>query len=87
MGDNVAVRTDTGTYTSLYQDILTSGRKYKVTITMDSVVSSELYGVRLGTNYVLRNVLSAAGTYTAEGVANSATLSIVGDLNFEGLCK
>ena len=84
MGDNVAVRTDTGTYTSLYQDILTSGRKYKVTITMDSVVSSELYGVRLGTNYVLRNVLSAAGTYTAEGVANSATLSIVGDLNFEG---
>ena len=83
MGDNKAVRTNVGSYTALQQNILTSGRKYRVILTVDSVTSGEIFGVRLGNDYVLRNT-TTAGTYVAEGVASSATLSIMGNPTFEG---
>ena len=78
-----ANRTNTGTYTALQQNILTSGKTYEVTFTISSITSGEIYGIRLGSNYILRNK-STTGTYTGYGTANGSTLSIMGNETFAG---
>ena len=78
-----ANRTNTGTYTALQQNILTSGKTYKVTFTISSITSGEIYGIRLGSNYILRDK-STTGTYTGYGTANGSTLSIMGNPSFAG---
>ena len=78
-----ANRTNTGTFTALQQNILTSGKTYKVTFTISSITSGEIYGIRLGSNYILRDK-STTGTYTGYGTANGSTLSIMGNQTFAG---
>jgi len=78
-----ANRTNTGTFTALQQNILTSGKTYKVTFTIDSITSGKVYGIRLGSNYILRDE-STTGTYTGYGTANGSTLSIMGNQTFSG---
>ena len=79
-----ASRTNTGTYTALQQNILTTGKKYKITIQIKSISSGSIFGVRLGTNYILQGTLSSEGVYTGIGLASNATLSIMGDPTFTG---
>jgi len=79
-----ANRTNTGTYTALQQNILTIGKKYEVTIQIKSITSGSLFGIRLGTNYILQGVLSSTGVYTGIGVASNVTLSIMADPTFAG---
>ncbi len=78
-----ANRTNTGTFTALQQNILESGKTYKVTFTISSITSGEIYGIRLGSNYILRDK-STTGTYTGYGTANGTTLSIMGNQTFAG---
>jgi len=84
ISNSEANRTNTGTYTALQQNVLTSGKTYDFSIELKSVTSGSIFGIRLGTNYILQGVLSSAGVYTARGVANASTLSIMGDPSFEG---
>ena len=79
----LATRTNTGSYGALYQNCLTNGKKYKVTITISSITSQGFFGVRLGTNYILQGI-TEAGTYTATGTSTSTTLSVMGNPTFAG---
>lgn len=79
----LATRTNIGSYSALQQHCLVSGTTYQVTIVIDSITSGEFFGVRLGTNYIIRDKTSA-NTYQGIGVANSTLLSIMGDINFAG---
>ena len=78
-----ANRTNTGTFTALQQNILESGKTYKVTFTISAITSGEIFGIRLGSNYILRNS-SEAKTYIGYGDANGTTLSIMGNQTFAG---
>jgi hypothetical protein len=79
----LATRTDVDSYTALQQNCLVSGTTYIVTIVVDSVTSGNIFGIRLGTNYILQGGLSV-GTHTATGTANSNVLSIMGNPDFAG---
>ena len=79
----LATRTDVDSYTALQQNCLVSGETYTVTIVVDSVTSGNIFGVRLGTNYILQGGLSV-GTHTATGTANGSVLSIMGNPDFAG---
>ena len=83
IGGDVASKTDTGTYTAIQQNILTSGKTYSVTFDITSVTSGSIFGIRLGTNYILRGN-SQVGTYTGVGEANGTTLSVMSSQDFEG---
>jgi len=83
VSDGLATRTNVGSYSALQQHCLVSGTTYQVTIVIDSITSGELFGVRLGTNYIIRDK-SSANTYQGIGVANSTLLSIMGEPNFAG---
>ena len=83
VSDGLATRTNVGSYSALQQHCLVSGTTYQVTIVIDSITSGELFGVRLGTNYIITDK-SSANTYQGIGVANSTLLSIMGEPNFAG---
>ena len=83
VSNGLATRTNVGTYSALQQHCLVSGTTYQVTIVIDSITSGELFGVRLGTNYIIRDK-SSANTYQGIAVANSTLLSIMGEPNFAG---
>ena len=79
----LATRTDVDSFTALQQSCLVSGTTYIVTIVVDSITSGNIFGIRLGTNYILQGGLSV-GTHTATGTANSNLLSIMGNTDFAG---
>jgi len=79
----LATRTDVDSFTALQQNCLVSGKTYIVTIVVDSITSGDIFGIRLGTNYILQGGLSV-GTHTATGTANSNLLSIMGNTDFAG---
>jgi hypothetical protein len=79
----VASRTNTGTYTALQQNILTSGKTYQVVFTITAITSGAIFGIRLGSNYILSDSLEAK-TYIGYGTANGTTLSIMGNPSFAG---
>lgn len=79
----LATRTDVDSYTALQQSCLVSGTTYIVTIVVDSITSGNIFGIRLGTNYILQGGLSV-GTHTATGTANGNVLSIMGNPDFAG---
>ncbi len=83
IANGLATRTNVGSYTALQQNVLESGKTYQVTFTIDSVTSGEIFGIRLGTNYILSNK-STEETFTGVGVANATTLSIMGNPTFAG---
>lgn len=83
IANGLATRTNVGSYTALQQNVLESGKVYQVTFTIDSVTSGEIFGIRLGTNYILSNK-STEETFTGVGVANATTLSIMGNPTFAG---
>lgn len=74
-GGSLVLSGPTSSYPSAQQDILTAGKRYQITFTTTTAIASGALGVRIGgvASSSLTQV-TAAGTYTIEGVADGPSL-------------